>query len=59
MNHPETEEDLERVITALVARKKAADFDSAEWRMADRQLDGLRFTYEAAGPIIEDLDWYS
>jgi hypothetical protein len=53
------EAELERVIAALVERKKAAAFDSAEWRMADRQLDGLRYSYEDAGPIIEDLDWYS
>lgn len=58
MRHPQDEEELERIIEAVVDRKKAAEFDSAEWRMADRQLKGLRYTYEEAGPIIEELDWY-
>jgi hypothetical protein len=50
------DEELERVIAALVARKDAAAAGSAEHQMAVRQLRGLRYTYENAGPIIEDLD---
>jgi hypothetical protein len=47
---------LERTIAALVARKNAAREGSAEYRMALRQLTGLRYTRELAGPIIEELD---
>jgi len=48
--------NLEQTIAALIARKNAAVEDSAEYRMAIRQLTGLRYTYKDAGPIIEDLD---
>lgn len=51
-----SEEDLESVIAALIARKDAAVEDSAEWRFCHRQLAGLRYSYEMAGGIIEDLD---
>jgi hypothetical protein len=58
MNYPQNEEELERVIAVLIARKNAAPDDSAEFRMAERQLRGLRYNspFEAAGGIIEDLD---
>jgi hypothetical protein len=49
-------DDLERTIAALVERKNAAAEDSAEYRMAVRQLQGLRYSYEDAAGIIEDLD---
>jgi hypothetical protein len=52
------DEELEAVIGALVARKNAAVEGSAEYRMAMRQLAGLRYTRELAGPIIEELDPY-
>jgi hypothetical protein len=48
--------DLEQTIARLVARKNAAVEGSAEHRMVVRQLTGLRYTREEAGPIIEDLD---
>jgi hypothetical protein len=34
----------------------AARKGSAEHRMLERELTGLRYSYEEAGPIIEDLD---
>jgi len=56
----ETYEDaeLEATILALVKRKNAAREGSAEYRMALRQLTGLRYSRELAGPIIEELDPY-
>jgi hypothetical protein len=53
-----SEDELERVIAAIVARKNAAAEDSADRQMAVRQLDGLRSSYKDAGPIIEELDPY-
>ena len=48
--------DLEQTIRDLIDRKNAAPEDSAEQRFLERQLRGLRYTYEDAGGIIEDLD---
>ena len=50
------EAELERMIAELLRRKYAAPEASAERRMAQRQLLGLRYSYELAGPIMEDLD---
>ena len=47
---------LEQTISDLVERKNAAPEGSAEYRFALRQLTGLRYSREEAGPIIEDLD---
>lgn len=47
---------LERVIASLVEQRHAAPDGSAARRMAERQLKGLRYTYEGAGGIIEDLE---
>ena len=51
-----TENELERIIETLVERRYAAPEGSAERLMAERQLKGLRYTYQGAGGIIEDLD---
>jgi hypothetical protein len=51
-----TDEQLETIIAALVKRKDALDVDSAEYRFINRCLNGLRYSYEMAGPIWEDLD---
>jgi len=52
-------DDLEATIAALVARRNAcADGDSAECRMIERQLNGLRYTREEAGGIMEDYDCF-
>jgi hypothetical protein len=48
--------ELERVIADLVARKKALRTCGAEHDMLDRVLNGLRYSYEQAGPIWESLD---
>ena len=48
--------ELKRTIAAMVARKNAAAPGSAKHRMAVRQLQGLRYSHEMAGPIIESLD---
>lgn len=53
-----TEEELEAQIIALVERKNAAAEGSAEYRFALRQLTGLRYSHELAGPIIEEVDRY-
>jgi len=40
----------------LVYRKKKLDLDSPERQLINRILTGLRYSYEDAGGIIEDLD---
>ena len=49
-----TEEQLEEIIGDLVRRKKHAR--PTEKAMLNRVLNGLRYTYEQAGGIWEDLD---
>jgi hypothetical protein len=53
---PETDPELEALIRELIAAKYAAEKGSAEYLMVMRQLAGLRYSYEMAGPIMEDLD---
>jgi hypothetical protein len=48
--------DLEKTIAALVERKNALPLGSAEHSMLLRVLNGLRYSYEDAGPIWESLD---
>ena len=48
--------DLEKIIDDLVHRKKKLDLDSLEYQLINRILTGLRYSYEEAGGIIEDLD---
>ena len=48
--------DLEKIIDDLVHRKKKLDLDSLEYQLINRILTGLRYSYEDAGGIIEDLD---
>jgi hypothetical protein len=48
--------DLEQIIDELVYRKKKLDLDSPERKLINRILTGLRYSYEDAGGIIEDLD---
>ena len=49
--------DLEQTMDALVHRKKNLNLDSPERRFINRILTGLRYSYEEAGGIIEDLDF--
>ena len=49
-------DDLERTIAALIRRKNALPERSRERQLIDRELTGLRYSYEEAGGIIEDLD---
>lgn len=49
-------DDLEKTIADLIERKNAAPEGSAEYLLAKRALAGLRYSYEMAGPIMEDLD---
>lgn len=51
-------EELEKLIAELVQRKRGLDLDSAEYAFIQRQLNGLRYTYEEAGPIWEGLDTF-
>ena len=37
-------------------QENAAPRGGAERKMLERELAGLRYSYEDAGPIIEDLD---
>ncbi len=53
----ETTMDLEKIIDELVYRKKKLDLDSPEYQFINRILTGLRYSYEDAGGIIEDLDF--
>jgi hypothetical protein len=53
---PETDPELEQLIAGLIEQKYAAPEGSAEYRLVMRQLAGLRYTRELAGPIMEDLD---
>jgi hypothetical protein len=48
--------DLEQMIEARVDRKNALPDDSAERQLIIRELINLRYSYEEAGGIIEDLD---
>jgi hypothetical protein len=50
------EEQLEKIIAALVKRKWDVATGEAEIAMIDRVLNGLRYKYEMAGPIWESLD---
>jgi len=47
-------DDLEKTIADLVERKQSAS--DAERAMINRVLNGLRYSYEEAGPIWESLD---
>jgi hypothetical protein len=49
-------DDLESIIRDLIRRKYEAREGSAEHRLIMRELSGLRFSREDAGPIMEDLD---
>jgi hypothetical protein len=49
-------DDLEQAIADLIARKNAALKARRNARMAARQLRGLHYSCEGAGPIMEDLD---
>jgi hypothetical protein len=51
-----SDEELEKIIAALVKRKYAPDTGDAECAMLNRVLNGLRYKYEEAGPIWEGLD---
>jgi hypothetical protein len=46
--------DLEQIIKTLIWRKRTAR--GAELQLIERELRGLRYSYETAGGIIEDLD---
>jgi hypothetical protein len=48
--------ELRKVIAALVARKDALPDVGPEYRFVERQLNALRYTYEQAGDIWEELD---
>ncbi len=48
--------DLEATIADLVERKNAEPLESPTPRFLERQLAGLRYTYQEAAGIIEDLD---
>ena len=52
---------LEKIIADLVKRKWDDATGDAERAMINRVLNGLRYTYEQAGPIWESLDecWHA
>ena len=47
---------LEEQVRQLVDRKEAAPPGSAEYKLVVRMLQGLRYSYEGAGGLIEDMD---
>lgn len=49
-------DDLETTIAALIEERNRCEPDTARHKFATRQLRGLRYSCEEAGPIIEDLD---
>jgi hypothetical protein len=49
-------DELEKTIRDLVERKNAAREGSAAWAFYRRQLQALRYRYEEAGGIIEEVD---
>jgi hypothetical protein len=55
---PETDPELEKTIADLIEQKNTAPEGSAAYRLAVRELAGLRYSRELAGPIMEDLDPY-
>jgi hypothetical protein len=50
------EEQLEKTITELVKRMWARSTSEAERELIQRMLNGMRYTYEQAGPIWESVD---
>jgi hypothetical protein len=52
----ERDEELEAIIARLVNRLDAAREGSAEYRLIERQLVGLRDGSELGGLIIEEYD---
>jgi hypothetical protein len=53
-----TDEDLETIISDLLERYEATPEGSAARRFLARQLTGLRYSREEAGPIIECLNYF-
>jgi hypothetical protein len=49
------EDELETIITALVKRKYATRSEPQR-ELIQRMLNGMRYTYEQAGPIWESVD---
>jgi hypothetical protein len=50
------EDELETIIAALVKRKWDIATGDAERELIQRMLNGMRYTYEQAGPIWESVD---
>jgi hypothetical protein len=50
------DDELEAQIVALVKAKNEADFDSPEYQLAVRMLNGLRVTREDAEALWEEHD---
>jgi hypothetical protein len=50
------EKTLERTIAALIARKDAEANGSTARLELERQIRDLRYSYENAGGIIEEMD---
>jgi len=48
--------DLEQTIAELIRRKRRLPEHSAEYQLIERELTGLRYSRQEAGPIMEDLD---
>jgi hypothetical protein len=53
---PPRDDGLEMTIADLIKRKYALPKDSPEYLLLMRELAGLRYSYEMAAPIMEDLD---
>jgi hypothetical protein len=53
-----TEAELEEVISDLAYRRKHADWDSAEYKMIERQREGIRREGYLAARILEEYDYW-
>lgn len=50
------ERELEHILMNLVARRDAATEYSAERRMVERQIDGIRRGSELGGMLVEEVN---
>jgi len=57
---PRSDEELalEEVVKDLAYRRKHADEDSAEYRMIERQMEGIRRGSELGSMILEEYDYW-
>jgi hypothetical protein len=50
------EKELEKIITTLLVRRDRAREGSAEYRMIERQLEGIRHGSQVGALMMEEVD---